>query len=196
MSTEHSFRTNLSQFRWARGVTDDSQQAQPAQSSNPFSRFYNAIAAIRSEEKAWFALLVGFGACLIGACVCFISAFLGFQYIPQSLLSMGSILVMAGFSVLVGPINHITYLVSKERLPFLAVCFSSLARTLYFALGISTGTIPRLPTYMTFLGPLLAGLVHVCRSGVYVLAYSPGGTRTLHFGGQIDLRGTGSLLPV
>ena len=73
---------------------------------------------------------------------------------------MGSILVMAGqvlfhafqssFSVLVGPINHITYLVSKERLPILAVCFSSLARTLYFALGISTGTIPRLPTYMTF----------------------------------------------
>ena len=65
MSTEQSFRNNLSQFRWARGVTDDSQQAQPAQPSNPFSRFYNAVAGdyvpLRStersnEEEAWLAL--------------------------------------------------------------------------------------------------------------------------------------------
>lgn len=65
-SSEQNFRTNLSQFRWARGVTDDSQQTQqPLQSSNPFSRFYNAVAGdyipLRSsersnEEEAWFAL--------------------------------------------------------------------------------------------------------------------------------------------
>lgn len=65
-STEQNFRSNLSQFRWARGATDDSQPA-PAStpSGNPFSRFYNAVAGdyipLRSseqsnEEEAWFAL--------------------------------------------------------------------------------------------------------------------------------------------
>ena len=68
-STESNFRSNLSQFRWARGVTDDSQplgtQAQAGNSRNPFSRFYNAVGGayvpLRSnersnEEEAYFAL--------------------------------------------------------------------------------------------------------------------------------------------
>jgi hypothetical protein len=66
-ATENSFRSSLSQFRWARGVTDDSQ-AQPldaGNSRNPFSRFYNAIGGsyipLRSsensnEDEAYFAL--------------------------------------------------------------------------------------------------------------------------------------------
>ena len=66
-STEQSFRDNLSQFRWARGNNDDSQQTQgtaPA-GANPFSRFYNAVGGsyipLRSsersnEEEAYFAL--------------------------------------------------------------------------------------------------------------------------------------------
>jgi hypothetical protein len=65
-SAESNFRSNLSQFRWARGVTDDSQPVQdPSQPSNPFARFYNSVAGdyvpLRSnersnEEEAWFAL--------------------------------------------------------------------------------------------------------------------------------------------
>lgn len=59
-STEQSFRQNLSQFRWARGVTDDSQPAQPS-TANPFARFYSAVAPLQSSERtseddAWFAL--------------------------------------------------------------------------------------------------------------------------------------------
>jgi len=63
--SEQNFRSNLSQFRWARGVTDDSAQQQPQAPTNPFSRFYNAIAGdyvpLRSnersnEDEAWFAL--------------------------------------------------------------------------------------------------------------------------------------------
>jgi len=38
------------------------------------------------------------------------------------------------FSVLIGPINHIKHLISKERLPFSAVYFGSLGCTLYFSL--------------------------------------------------------------
>ena len=67
-STEQSFRANLSQFRWARGANDDTQQQQQqstSQPGNPFSRFYNAVAGdyipLRSneqsnEDEAWFAL--------------------------------------------------------------------------------------------------------------------------------------------
>jgi hypothetical protein len=64
---ELSFRENLSQFRWARGNTDDSPQAQQQQrSGGAFSRFYNAVGLsgyvpLRSnersnEEEAYFAL--------------------------------------------------------------------------------------------------------------------------------------------
>jgi hypothetical protein len=66
-SAESSFRSNFSQFRWARGVTDDSQPLGPqaGNSRNPFSRFYNAVGGayvpLRSnehsnEEEAYFAL--------------------------------------------------------------------------------------------------------------------------------------------
>ena len=72
---QQSFRANLSQFRWARGTTDDSVNAAPSSTStttsngngNPFSRFYNAVAGdympLRGggggeaqEEPGWFAL--------------------------------------------------------------------------------------------------------------------------------------------
>lgn len=69
-ATENSFRSSLSQFRWARGVTDDSQARDDGNSRNPFSRFYSAIGGayipLRSsensnEEEAYFALPVGKG---------------------------------------------------------------------------------------------------------------------------------------
>ena len=65
-SNEQAFRANLSQFRWARGNNDDSAQSgSGGGSTNPFSRFYNAIGGgyipLRSsersnEEEAYFAL--------------------------------------------------------------------------------------------------------------------------------------------
>ncbi|KAG2740204.1 SFT2-domain-containing protein [Suillus brevipes Sb2] len=204
-SSEQSFRSNLSQFRWARGVTDDSQQAQqPLPSSNPFSRFYNAVAGdyipLRSsersnEDEAWFALsrwerLLGFGACLLGAAVCFFVAFMTLPFLPINpakfalAFSLGSLLVMFGFSVLIGPLNHAKHLISKERLPFTLVYFSSLGLTLYFSISVRS-----------YLGSLLAGVVQVVSLVAYVLAYFPGGTQTLRFGGQVALRGAGSLLP-
>ncbi|KAK0201020.1 Got1/Sft2-like family-domain-containing protein [Desarmillaria ectypa] len=199
-SSEQNFRANLQQFRWSRGVTDDSQPQQAQQSPNPFSRFYQSIAGdyvpLRSsersnEEEAWFALsswerLLGFGACLIGAAVCFSIAFLTILRPTKFALSfsLGSLLVMFGFSVLIGPINHIKHLVSKERLPFTIVYFGSLGATLYFSLGLHS-----------FLGSLICGVVQVVALLAYILAYFPGGSQTLRLGGQMAVRGAGSLLP-
>ncbi|KAI6135336.1 ER-to-golgi vesicle protein transport Sft2 [Pisolithus thermaeus] len=228
-TTEQNFRTNLSQFRWARGVTDDSQHAQQQQQQqqqqpSSFSRFYNAVAGdyipLRSgersnEEEAWFALsrwdrLLGFGACLIGAIVCFFFAFMGLPWLPVRpakfalAFSTGSLLVMVGFSILIGPINHIKHLLSQERLPFSVVYFSSLGLTLYFSLGVSSALSLRRrerfiahPSFQahSYLGSLVAGIVQVVALIAYVLAYFPGGAQTLRFGGQVALRGAGSLLP-
>ncbi|KAG6890215.1 hypothetical protein C0995_010226 [Termitomyces sp. Mi166 len=203
-SSEQNFRTNLSQFRWARGNTNDSQPAAPVQGGNPFSRFYNTVAGdyipLRSsersnEDEAWFALsswerLLGFGGCLVGAAVCF---FVSFMTLPLLALrpskfalsfSLGSLLVMFGFSVLIGPINHLKHLLSAQRLPFSAIYFSSLGLTLYFSLGAHS-----------YLGSLICGAVQVVALVAYVVAYFPGGTSTLRLGGQLALRGAGSLLP-
>ncbi|KAF8970601.1 ER-to-golgi vesicle protein transport Sft2 [Flammula alnicola] len=204
-SSEQTFRANLSQFRWARGNNDDSQTTtQSSQPGNPFARFYNAVAGdyipLRSseqsnEEEAWFALsrwerLLGFGGCLLGAAVCFFVSFMTLPFLalrPAKFalsFSLGSLLVMFGFSVLIGPVNHFKHLISKDRLPFSAVYFGSLGLTLYFALGLQSQ-----------LGSLLAGAVQVVSLVAYVLAYFPGGTQTLRMGGSLALRGAGSLLP-
>jgi hypothetical protein len=64
-SAEQSFRTNLSQFRWARGNNNDSQPDAAAPAPGPFARFYNSIGGsyipLRSneasnEQEAYFAL--------------------------------------------------------------------------------------------------------------------------------------------
>ncbi|EIN05834.1 SFT2-domain-containing protein [Punctularia strigosozonata HHB-11173 SS5] len=204
-SAEQNFRSNLSQFRWATGNTDDSQAQQQ---SGPFARFYNSVSTgvggyipLRSsersnEEEAYFALsrwerLLGFGACLLGAAVCFFVAFLTLPMLairPAKFalaFSLGSLLVMFGFSVLIGPINHIKHLISKERLPFTVAYFSSLALTIYFSVGVHS-----------YLGALLCGIVQVVALVSYVLAYFPGGIQTLRFGASMAFRGAGSLLPI
>ncbi|KAI9512150.1 ER-to-golgi vesicle protein transport Sft2 [Russula earlei] len=202
--TESNFRSSLSQFRWARGVTDDSQDPGAGTSRNPFSRFYNAVGGayipLRSnensnEEEAYFALsrwerLLGFLACLAGAAVCFGVAFFTLPLLairPAKFalsFSLGSLLVMFGFSVLIGPINHMRHLVSKERLPFSVAYMSSLGLTLYFALGPQS-----------YFGSLIGAVVQVIALLSYILAYFPGGTQTLRFGSQMALRSVGTLLP-
>ncbi|KAH8115077.1 ER-to-golgi vesicle protein transport Sft2 [Phellopilus nigrolimitatus] len=204
-STEQSFRSNLSQFRWARSATDDSQREQAPSSGNPFARFYNAVGGsyvpLRSseqsnEEEAYFALsrwerLLGFGACLLGAAACFFVAFITLPFLalrPTKFalaFSLGSLLVMFGFSVLIGPINHIKHLFSKERLPFTFAYLSSLGLTLYFSIGAKSQ-----------LGALVCAIVQIVALVSYVLAYFPGGVQTLRFGSQMALRGASSILPI
>ncbi|KAI5117274.1 hypothetical protein M0805_001004 [Coniferiporia weirii] len=204
-NTEQSFRSNLSQFRWARGVTDESQQAQAPSTGNPFSRFYNSIGGAyvpprssdrSNEEEAYFALsrwerLLGFGACLLGAGACFFVAFFTlplFALRPSKFalaFSLGSLLVMVGFAVLIGPINHLKHLFSKERLPFTLAYVASLGLTIYFSVGSKS-----------YFGALISAIVQVVALVSYVLAYFPGGIQTLRFGSQMALRGASSILPI
>jgi hypothetical protein len=128
--------------------------------------------------------LIGFGACLLGAAVCFSVAFITAPLIPirpaKFALALRSVqilpifaplnhllmppsfqpgqcpsdvwvrrmrseykfqsltnLVFRSFAVLVGPINHLKHLVSKERLPFSAAYIVTLALTIYFSVSVS-----------------------------------------------------------
>jgi len=148
-----------------------------------------------NEEEAYFALsrwdrLLGFGACLLGAAACFFVAFLtlpALALMPRKFalaFSLGSLLVMIGFAILVGPINHLKHLVSKERLPFTIPYFVSLGLTLYFSVGLKS-----------YIGSIIFAIVQIVALVSYIAAYFPGGTQTLRFGGSMALRGAGSLLP-
>jgi len=214
MSTnEQAFRSQLSQFRWARGTNNDSQPqnaaANGAGNGGFFSRTYNSIsntasgyiplhsAARTNEEEAMFALsrwerLVGFVMCLLGAAACFAIAF--FIHLPlfalrpakfATSITLGSILVMLGFVILIGPVNQIKHLISPARLPFSAAYIASLVLTIYFSM-----------VNPSYIGAIIAAIIQVGALLSYIAAYFPGGIQTLKFAGQMVMRGAGSLLPV
>lgn len=51
--------------------------------------------------------------------------------------TMGSVLFLASWAVLLGPVTYAQHLISGPRLPFTAVYFTTIALTLYFAIGVS-----------------------------------------------------------
>ncbi|TXT13714.1 hypothetical protein VHUM_01081 [Vanrija humicola] len=203
-----AFHGQLAGFRWANSVQDDSAAAgsASASSSQPagvFGRTWNSLSGYiplrnegnSAEEEAYFALSVGvvflgFIACLLGGMACFGIAFLFLPLLaikPRKFalaFTLGSCLFMVGFAILHGPWNHVKHIMSAERLPFSAAYFGSLALTLFFAIGIRST-----------IGTLIAAIVQVGALLTYLAAYFPGGVTTLRFGGQMALRGAGSVLP-
>ena len=50
--------------------------------------------------------------------------------------SVGSLLFLLSWAVLMGPLTYMRHLVSGPRLPFTAAYFGSITMTLYFAIGV------------------------------------------------------------
>lgn len=114
----------------------------------------------------------------------------------------------------------VKHICSAERMPFSLAYFGSLGLTLFFAIGVSfhfhyitflnsnvpcctlVGTRRRsglkliLKQVRSTIGTLLAAIVQVVALLSYLAAYFPGGITTLRFGGQMLLRGAGSVLPI
>src|ERR1700756_285601 len=57
---------------------------------------------------------------------------------PRLRWSAGSVLFLASWAVLMGPIQYAQHLTSGSRLPFTAAYFGSIALTMYFAVGVSS----------------------------------------------------------
>jgi len=136
--------------------------------------------------------LVGFVMCLLGAAACFAIAF--FIHLPlfalrpakfATSITLGSILVMLGFMILIGPFNQLKHLISPERLPFSAAYIASLVLTIYFSM-----------VNPSYIGAIIAAIIQVAALASYIAAYFPGGIQTLKFGAQMAMRGAGSILPI
>ncbi|KAL8936544.1 MAG: hypothetical protein Q9211_004133 [Gyalolechia sp. 1 TL-2023] len=135
----------------------------------------------REEEEGWFALsrwdrLLVFGACNAAAVVCFVICFALFPVLsvrPRKfaiLWSMGSMLFLASWAVLMGPVQYAQHLISGPRLPFTAAYFGSIALTLIFAIKLQS-------TILT----LLSSLVQLAALVWYLVSYFPMGGTGLRF---------------
>ncbi|KAF2120571.1 Got1/Sft2-like family-domain-containing protein [Lophiotrema nucula] len=137
----------------------------------------------REEEEGWFALsrwdrLLVFGGLNLAAAAlfatCFALVFTGVLVVaPRKfaiLWSMGSLLFITSWCVMLGPVQYVQHLLSGPRLPFTAAYFGSIALTLYFSLGLHS-------TILTF----IASLVQLVCLIWYLVSYFPMGSTGLRF---------------
>lgn len=93
--------------------------------------------------------ILAFTACNLGAAACFIICFFLFPVLslrPRKfavLWTVGSVLFLASWAILQGPITYAQHLLSGPRLPFTAGYFGTIALTLYFAVGVCTRVLGR-----------------------------------------------------
>ncbi|KAJ5859669.1 hypothetical protein N7534_004946 [Penicillium rubens] len=126
----------------------------------------------------WDRMLI-FAACNLGAAVCFMLCFFLFPVLtlkPRKfavLWSVGSVLFLVSWAVLMGPWTYAKHLISGTRLPFTAAYFGSIALTLYFAIGLQS-------LFLTLISSIfqLAALVW------YLVSYFPMGSTGLQYVGR------------
>ncbi|EON61487.1 hypothetical protein W97_00702 [Coniosporium apollinis CBS 100218] len=137
----------------------------------------------REEEEGWFALsrwdrLLVFGGLNLAALAMFATCFAlmptgVFVLKPRKfaiLWTMGSVLFLAAWAVMMGPMQYVQHLLSGPRLPFTAAYFGSIALTLYFSLGLQS-------TILT----LFSAIVQIVCLIWYLVSYFPMGSTGLRF---------------
>jgi len=137
----------------------------------------------REEEEGWFALsrwdrLLVFGGLNLAAAAmfatCFALAATGILIVkPRKfaiLWTMGSVLFLASWAVMMGPLQYVQHLLSGPRLPFTAAYFGSIALTLYFSLGLHS-------TILT----IVAAIAQLVALLWYLVSYFPMGSTGLRF---------------
>jgi len=138
-------------------------------------------ASRREEEEGWFVLsrwdrLMVFAACNLAAVACFVICFTLFPVLslrPRKfviLWSVGSVMFLASFAAVMGPMNYVYHLLSTPRLPFTAGYFGSICLTLVFAIKLQS-------TILT----LFAAIVQLACLVWYLVSYFPMGSTGLRF---------------
>ncbi|PNY30052.1 Protein transport protein SFT2 [Tolypocladium capitatum] len=142
----------------------------------------------REEEEGWFVLsrwdrLLIFGACNLAALACFVICFTLFPALslrPRkfvTLWSVGSLLFLASFAAVMGPLNYVYHLLSAPRLPFTAAYFGSIVMTLVFALKLHSTTLT-----------LISALVQMACLVWYLISYFPMGSAGLRLAASFGTR--------
>ncbi|ELR02896.1 protein transport protein sft2 [Pseudogymnoascus destructans] len=193
-----SFRDSMNSLGWSRreeAPIDTSQQSgllSSIKSLNPFGGDgYVQLPTTegpgaplpapnrREEEEGFFALsrwdrILIFSGCNLGALACFVICFALFPVMalkPRKfaiLWSLGSVLFLASWAVMMGPLTYGRHLVSAQRLPFTAAYFGSIGLTLYFSLGLRS-------TLLT----LLSAIIQLACLLWYLISYFPMGSSGL-----------------
>ncbi|PSN59706.1 SFT2-domain-containing protein [Corynespora cassiicola Philippines] len=137
----------------------------------------------REEEEGWFALsrwdrMLVWGGLLLASAVMF-AVCIGLMFTPVFIVrprkfavlwSMGSLLFLLAWAVLMGPVQYVQHLISGPRLPFSAAYLGSLALTLYFSIGLQS-------TFLT----LIAVIVQLVALVSFSVSYAPMGSTGLRF---------------
>ncbi|KAF4485542.1 transport SFT2 [Fusarium agapanthi] len=161
-----SFRDSINSLGWSRrdepvntsqqsGLLSSLQSLNPFQGGSGYVRLPTTESSgaplpaptRREEEEGWFVLsrwdrLLIFGACNLAAVACFVICFTLFPVLslrPRKfviLWSVGSLMFLASFAAVMGPMNYVYHLLSTPRLPFTAAYFGSITLTLVFALKV------------------------------------------------------------
>ncbi|CRG85184.1 Protein transport protein SFT2 [Talaromyces islandicus] len=142
----------------------------------------------REEDESFFALsrwdrMLVFAGCNLGAAICFLLCFVLWPALmlkPRKfaiLWSVGSLLFLASWAVLMGPVTYIRHLLSGPRLPFTAAYFGSIALTLYFAVGLQSSLLT-----------LIAAIFQLVSLLWYLVSYFPMGSTGLQFMGRFGVQ--------
>ncbi|KAG6291561.1 hypothetical protein E4U46_000995 [Claviceps purpurea] len=142
----------------------------------------------REEEEGWFILsrwdrLLIFGACNLAALACFVICFTLFPVLsirPRKfviLWTVGSVLFLASFAAVMGPMNYVYHLLSAPRLPFTAAYIGSIVLTLVFAIKLHS-------TILT----LMSSLVQLACLVWYLISYFPMGSTGLRLAASFGAR--------
>jgi len=144
----------------------------------------------RKEQQGWLARqceqhlpslskkqrIMGFMTSLVLGTICF---GLAVSFLPMLLLNprkfsllftLGSVFTLSSFSFLWGPYSHMVHLFQRERLPFTLTYLSSLAATLYFAMGLQSALLTT-----------VAAALQVIALVWFTVSYIPGGQTGLKF---------------
>ncbi|KAI5463018.1 Got1/Sft2-like family-domain-containing protein [Mariannaea sp. PMI_226] len=219
-----SFRDSINSLGWSRrdepvNTSRQSGLLSSIQSLNPFSdRGYvrlptseSAGAPLpqpsrREEEEGWFVLsrwdrLIAFAACNLAALACFVICFTLFPVLSMRprkfviLWTVGSLMFLASFAAVMGPMNYFYHLLSTPRLPFTAMYFGSITLTLVFALKVRFVTVRReekdanrFPQLHSTILTLFSAIVQLACLAWYLISYFPMGSTGLRLAGQFGAR--------
>ncbi|EPY51941.1 transporter Sft2 [Schizosaccharomyces cryophilus OY26] len=131
-----------------------------------------------------------FGLCLLGSFACYAIACFMFPVLilkPRRfvlLWTMGSLLAVFGFAILLGFKAHFEQLITKERLPITLGYFASLAATVVSTIYLKSSILS-----------IVFGAIHILTFIAYLIAFFPFGTRTVSFGARMASRSMSNWLP-
>lgn len=148
-----------------------------------YSRLPTSIqdATNNAQEPSWFKLsrlerLVGFSCCLGASILCFVLCFFMFPVLalrPRKfglLWTGGSVLFLVSFGVLQGPHSYIRHLLSRDRIVFTTVFFTSILLTLYSSVVIKSSLLT-----------IFTSIIEILAVAYYTVSYFPFGATTLTF---------------